>query len=283
LKTHYLGALTQPIAPSGGVDLQPVRLQDLQAPVKSLIVQRVSVVKPVMASVLGRSLPDYHPTRNSPAPSLPEGSSLFERVSRDPSYLASLGYPDAKAEAGARFDFPVLELFTKLESSDRPVPLTEALSISGLAAPQLQDLLFRTAWVAGALRWLCAKSGLELADGKLEWGINEQGQCFLVDAIGPDELRLLKDGVQLSKEFLRKHYRDTTWYETVQKAKETAKATGAADWKRGVPLPPPALPPAKRELATQVYLALANRLTGREWFAGAWSLDKVVAELKALG
>jgi phosphoribosylaminoimidazole-succinocarboxamide synthase len=292
LRTHYLGAVTG--LPSDGAEVQPLRLQDLRAPVKTIAVRQVSVVKPTVTTVLGRALPDYHATRNSPYPrlvplevvfrfGLPEGSSLFERVSRDPGYLASLGFGDAKVQAGAKFDFPVLELFTKLETTDRPVPLTEALSISGLSAPQLQDLLFRTAWTAGCLKWMCARSGLELADGKLEWGMNEQGQCFLVDAVGPDELRILKDGVQLSKEFLRKHYRDTTWYDTVQKAKESAKATGTSDWKRGVPLPPPALPPAKRELASQVYLALANQLTGRQWFTDAWSLDRVVKELKALG
>jgi phosphoribosylaminoimidazole-succinocarboxamide synthase len=291
LRTHYLGAVAGSLPDNG--EVQPVKLQDLQKPVKSIAVRRVSVVKPSFTSVLGRSLPDYHPTRNSPAPrlvplevifrfSVPEGSSLLERVARDPGHMASLGFPDAKIQPGAKWDFPVLELFTKLESTDRAVPLTEALSISGLSAPQLQDLLFRTVWVAGALRWLCARAGLELADGKLEWGVNEQGQCLLVDAVGPDELRILKDGVQLSKEFLRKHYRDSTWHDTVQKAKDNAKAQGATDWKRGVPLPPPALPPAKRELASQLYLSLTNALTGRNWFPDAWGLERVVSELKTL-
>jgi phosphoribosylaminoimidazole-succinocarboxamide synthase len=292
LRTHYLGAL--PAYPADATEIQPVKLQDLSAPVKSMAVRQVSVVKPVFTTVLGRALPDYHPTRLAPLPrlvplevifrfSLPEGSSLFERVSRDPGYMASLGFPDAKIQAGAKWDFPLLELFTKLEASDRPVPLTEALSISGLSATQLQDLLFRTAWVSGALKWLCSRAGVELADGKLEWGVNEQGRCFLVDAVGPDELRILKDGVQLSKEFLRTHYRDTTWYETVVKAKENSKNTGSADWKRGVPLPPPALPPAKKELASQVYLSLTNALTGRTWFPDAWGMERVVLELKKLG
>lgn len=294
LRTHYLGALPPASAAAPSAEISPLRLEALQAPVKSLVVSRVSVVKPSMTSVLGRSLPDYHLTRNSPLPrlvplevvfrfSLPEGSSLLERLARDPGYLASLGFPDAKAQAGAKWEFPVLELFTKLETTDRPVSLTEALSISGLSAAQLQDMLFRTAWVAGCVKWLCARAGLELADGKLEWGVDEQGQCFLVDAIGPDELRILKDGIQLSKEFLRKHYRDTTWYDTVRKAKDNAKAQGASEWKKGVPLPPPTLPPAKRELASQVYLALTNALTGKPWFPGAWPMERVLSELKALG
>jgi phosphoribosylaminoimidazole-succinocarboxamide synthase len=287
LRTHYLGALPEPVA----AEVRPVRLGELRAPVKSIAVQQVSVVKPVVTTVLGRALPDYHPTRNAPLPrlvplevvfrfSLPEGSSLLDRIERDPTYLGQLGFGELKAQAGARWEFPVLELFTKLETTDRPVPLTEALSISGLSAPQLQELLFRTAWVSGCLRWLCARAGLELADGKLEWGVGAGGELMLVDAIGPDELRILKDGVQLSKEFLRKHYRGSPWYESLTKAKEAARAQGSADWKKLVPLPPPALPAAKRELASQVYLALANQLTGKIWFPEAWSLEKVVSELK---
>jgi phosphoribosylaminoimidazole-succinocarboxamide synthase len=290
LRTHYLGA--PPAGIEGSDEVAPVRVQDLRVPVKHVAVRQVSVVKPTLTTVLGRQLPDYHATRNAPLPrlvplevvfrfSLPEGSSLFERLERDPSYLAQLGFGEHKVAAGARWDFPVLELFTKLESTDRPVPLTEALSIAGLSAPMLQQLLFRTAWVSGCLRWLCARAGLELADGKLEWGVDAQGGLMLVDAIGPDELRILKDGVQLSKEFLRKHYRATPWYESVQKAKDAAKAQGSSEWRKLVPLPPPALPPAKRELASQVYLALAHALTGRSWFANAWSLDRVVSELKA--
>jgi phosphoribosylaminoimidazole-succinocarboxamide synthase len=284
LRTHYRGVLE-------GESITPRKLSDLTAPVSRVLVTQVNVAKPTMSTVLGRGLPDYTPTRSAPAPRLvplevvfrfscPPGSSLFERVARDPGYLTSIGFPDARVAEGQKWDFPVLEPFTKLESTDRPLTLGEALSISGLTALQLQDLLLKTAWVAGFLRHQCAKSGLELADGKLEWGVDGAGQVFLVDAIGPDELRILKDGVQLSKEFLRNFYRDTPWYEAIGKAKTQAKTQGSADWKRLVPVGPPALPPHHRELATQLYLALANQLTGRNWFPEAWPLEKVIAELK---
>ncbi len=296
LRTHYLGAVAGNIE-SGGLTAVPTR--DLKSPTRTLAVGQVSVVKPTLATVLGRSLPDYQATRLAPAPrlvplevvfrfSLPEGSSLFERVERDAGYLASLGYADLQIKAGETWDFPILELFTKLESSDRPVPLTEALSIAGLTANQLQDLLFRTAWVASWLRWRSSLAGVELADGKLEWALGADGRCFLVDAIGPDELRLLvpgssggRDGVQLSKEFLRQYYRTTPWYEAITQAKEKARAQGIADWKRGVQ-PPPPLPAPVRELGSQLYLSLANSFTGRTWFADAWGLERVVDELRRL-
>jgi phosphoribosylaminoimidazole-succinocarboxamide synthase len=190
--------------------------------------------------------------------------------------MSSIGFADWKVGGGEKWDFPVLELFTKLESTDRPLTLTEALAISGLSASQLQGLLLKTAWVAGLLKWTCAKSGVELADGKLEWGVDASGNTILVDAIGPDELRLLRDGVQLSKEFLRTYYRNTKWFEAIGRAKEQAKAQGTSEWKRITGENPPHLPAEYRELSTQLYQSLANSLTNRVWFPNAWTLDQVV-------
>ncbi|MEO5971435.1 MAG: phosphoribosylaminoimidazolesuccinocarboxamide synthase [Bdellovibrionia bacterium] len=294
LRTHYLGVLeTLPSEVSTFQTSGPKKLSEVHNPIRRLVVKQVSAVKPNLTSVLGRSLPDYYPTRTSPLPRLvplevvfrmscPEGSSLFDRVNRDSGYMASLGFPDVQVNSSARWDFPVLELFTKLESTDRPVSLPEALAISGLSAGQLQEVLLKTAWVAGLLKYWCAKLGLELADGKLEWALGEDGKCFLVDAIGPDELRILKDGIQLSKEFLRSFYKTSAWYESVEKAKAQAKKVGAHDWKKWVPEIPPTLTAQYRELAIQVYLSLANELSGRKWFADASGVKHVIAELKSL-
>lgn len=282
LRTHYLGVVARE---------EVCGLRDAREPVSRIAVRQVSAVRPSVKMVLGRQVPDYSATRASPPPRLvplevvfrfsaPAGSSLYERVERDPGYLASLGYAGLTLSPQARFEFPVLELFTKLESSDRPVNLTEGLALSGLQAEQLEAVLLKTAWVAGYLRAALRKQGLELADGKLEWAVDADGEIFLVDAIGPDELRILKDGEQLSKEFLRTHYRATDWYAQVRQAKAAAEKAGLAEWKKGVSIPPPALSPELRELGAQVYLALANALCGRRWFSEAWTLDQVVAKLR---
>jgi phosphoribosylaminoimidazole-succinocarboxamide synthase len=296
LRTHYLGVLPHvpQLRTQTQAVIQPRLLSQLKSTARQVVVRQVSVVKPASVTVMGRQLPDYSPTHAAPAPKLiplevvfrfscPSGSSLLERVSRDPSYLASLGYPGLSVSAGASWEFPVLELFTKLESSDRVLTLNEALSIAGITGAQLQDMLFKTAWVAGFLRWLTRQAGAELADGKLEWGISEAGEVFLVDAIGPDELRITCDGVQLSKELLRSLYRGTRWYECVIQAKEQARAQGVAEWKRLVSEQPPVLTPDQKELATQVYLSLANALTGRTWFDLGWKLDRLVSEMKKQG
>lgn len=295
-RTHYLGVLPEVSGAGMGAPsavLQPSMLGAMQRPVRHLAVRQVAVVKPSFQVILGRSIPNYLTTRNALPPKLiplevvfrfgvPEGSSLLERVERIPGYLASIGFGDFRIEPGVRWDFPVIELFTKLEPSDRPLSLTEALAISGLGGDQMQRMLLKTAWVAGYLRSLCSRRGIDLADGKLEWAVSEEGGTFLVDAVGPDELRLLKDGVQLSKEFLRIHYRQTSWYRNVVRAKELAQKQGIAEWKKFVGDQPPALAGSFRDLASHLYMSLANELTGRNWFPEAWSLARVVEGIRQI-
>ncbi len=277
LRTHYLGVL------AGG---KPTPLSQIHEPQKRLAVRAVHVARPDVATVLGRQIPDYLPTRAAPAPRLvplevvfrfgcPQGSSLLERVGKDAGYLASIGFGEWKMDAPS-WDFPILEVFTKLETMDRPLSLTEAVAISGLRASQMERLLLSTAWVAGWLRSICGKARVELADGKLEWGVEADGSLVLVDAIGPDELRLIKDGVQLSKEFLRMHYRETPWYPALLRGKAQGQAQGVSEWKRFVSEQPQALPTRQKELGSQLYKALANELTGKRWFSDAWSLQQVV-------
>lgn len=296
IRTHFLGVLPEGSGQLSGdaLILRPTRLAETPGPVRHLAVRQVSWIKPQFQTVLGRGVPDYLPTLQVPSPrliplevvfrfSVPEGSSLLERVARDPGYLASIGFPECKLEKNTRWDFPILELFTKLEPSDRALGLSEALAISGLSATRLQELLLKTAWIAGLLRSICGKRGIELADGKLEWAIrSETGELFLVDAVGPDELRLLKQGVQLSKEFLRIHYRQTPWYKNVLRAKELAQKQGISEWKKFVGDQPPPLPSSCRDLGSHLYMALANELTGHHWFPEAWSLAKVVEGIAGL-
>jgi len=290
LRTHYLGVADQP----GASGLDGRRLADSDQPASHLIARQVSVIPPRFHAVLGKQLPDYSETRASSLPrliplevvfrySFPPGSSILERVERIPHYLESIGYPGASVFEGATLDLPIVELFTKLEPSDRPVSLSEGLSISGLSARQLEQMLHKTIWAAAWLKHELARVGLELADGKFEWGLAEDGSCFLVDAIGPDELRILKDGVQLSKEFLRSHYRSTAWFAAVNQAKVRASAEGQAEWKKLVAEGPPALPPEYREVATQLYPTLTNALSGERWFKNAWELPELLGKMRRLG
>jgi phosphoribosylaminoimidazole-succinocarboxamide synthase len=286
LKTHYLGVR----APDGKASVQALRLASVPSAPREIWVEQVAVLKPSLGTVLGCSVPDYQKTVSSPMPRLiplevvfrfscPPGSSLLSRVARDAHYLESLGYENLEIKPGQSWEFPVLELFTKLESTDRLLSLSEGLAISGISAAKLNELLLKTAWVAGWVRMVCARAGLELADGKLEWGISPDGELILVDAIGPDELRILKDGIQLSKEYLRSFYRDTEWFRAIEKAKSLSKSRGSSDWKKGLSVPVPALPPAIKTSASHIYQTLANVLTDKEWFKGAPSVPDLLKTL----
>lgn len=288
LRTYLMGALES--APASR-EVFPKSTDQLRAPIRHLATLPVSVVKPRMSSVLGRTLPDYYPTRTSPLPRLiplmvhfqfgcDESSGLVERVAYDPSYLTSLGFGHLKAELGQKWDFPLLELFTKLESTERPVLLAEALAISGVSAVLLQELLLKSAWIGGVLKYLCARRGFELRGGKLEWALSADSKCFLVDLLGPDELKLFKDGVSFSKDFLKSYYKRTRWGQAVETAKAQAKAAGSSEWKKGVHEAPPTLPLQHKELATHLYLCLANELTGRKWFPEAWNLEQLMNRIR---
>jgi hypothetical protein len=68
----------------------------------------------------------------------------------------------------------------------------------------------------------------------------------------------------------------------VNRAKELGRSHGVAEWKKLAAEQPPVLTPRHKELATNLYQALANQLTGRQWFPQAMTLDQVVTGIKEL-
>src|SRR5690606_16004 len=108
---------------------------------------------------------------------------------------------------------------------------------ASLSDEELDHLVAWTLLIALRLKDLFAPLGLELWDGKLEFAFSaapeSKNRSFvLADSIGPDELRLIgPGGVHFSKEFLRRVYRGSPWFEALEKAKKLAKERGEADWK----------------------------------------------------
>ena len=94
------------------------------------------------------------------------------------------------------------------------------------------------------------------------------------DGIGHDELRLEKNGVQLSKEFLRDFYRQTAWYREVENAKENH----ITHWKAKVS-EPPSLPDKLRNLVSQMYQSLVDEILGQNNFSCS-SLNSITEEFK---
>jgi phosphoribosylaminoimidazole-succinocarboxamide synthase len=140
---------------------------------------------------------------------VPAGSSLLKRA----------GFTENQ-----RFSEPMIEFTTKLERLDRPLSHAEARELSGLTDAEWRELVGTATDLAFELEKMFAAKGITLWDGKFEFGagIRKNGgrEIVLVDTIGPDELRLTKDGVQLSKEVIRQFYRRDQWYQELEKAKD---------------------------------------------------------------
>jgi phosphoribosylaminoimidazole-succinocarboxamide synthase len=222
----------------------------------------------------------------------PEGSSFLERVERDPGYSRAFGFLE-KPKAGEWFPFPIVEFFTKLEPTDRFLSREEAMEVAALSREEIDELTALTLLLALRLKDFFSPLSLALWDGKFEFsflpGEGGKRSFQLVDSIGPDELRLLgPGGIHFSKEFLRRVYRGTPWYEAVGKAKSLAKERGETDWKSicrfELKQEPTLLPPAALDAARLLYPVLAEALAqdflGKSIYPGLPSVSELCRVMK---
>jgi phosphoribosylaminoimidazole-succinocarboxamide synthase len=270
---------------------------------KNLSVQAVDVFRPNSSVENGKLIWDYSKYQdkltNCLVPleivfrfGLPAGSSLFQRAS-DAAYLSDLGLSTLPKE-GERFDSPVIEFSTKLETTDRYIASSVAQKMAGLNDREFKKLKDQVVVCALRLKDLFAEVGIELWDGKFEMGVTKdldhQGDrnFMMVDSIGPDELRLTYKGQQLSKENLRHCYRGSDWYKGVETAKQMATERGEKDWKKicreELKLTPPALDTEVVNKFSMMYKSLANTLAEKYYqrsvFPDAWTMDELYLKLK---
>jgi phosphoribosylaminoimidazole-succinocarboxamide synthase len=213
-----------------------------------------------------------------------KGSSLISRLEADPNYAQTLGLGE-KPVVDRLFSRPVIEFSSKLEPKDRMLTVQEASLMSGLGPEQFERLVDTTLLVALGLHHWFNEKNLELWDGKFEFVLETtQDQALLLaDSIGPDELRILHKGQQLSKEFIRQYYRTTPWAGSVMKAQERAKHLPGADWKelclKSKDNEPKPLPANIKALADNLYGVLANTITGKELIPNQPSLTEFVGAI----
>ncbi len=195
---------------------------------------------------------------------MPGGSSLEGRLAKNPAYAYELGL-SSPPEKNVMFERPVIEFFTKLEPQDRFLPVQEAFLISGLAEQQFTNLYETATLVSLWLFERFAQKGIELWDGKLEFAWSPQG-LMLVDSIGPDELRLIYQGVHLSKELIRQFYRNTPWEKAVQEAKQISQSQPGSDWRKicteQLQSTPQPFSAEQRELVDSLYGSILNHFMG---------------------
>ncbi len=290
LQSHYQGLVNE--------DGERLSLAKAASSAQTIYMQvrKAEVQRPQPFVVLGQNVFHYPQVNQSAKTRLiplevvfrfgmPQGSSLKERLQKNPSYAQTLGLNKTPAE-GELFDRPVLEFYTKLEPRDRLLSVQEAILISGLEQEQFHDLVERAQLISLALFQTFAKRGIQLWDGKFEFVLHND-KVILADSIGPDELRLLYKESHLSKEMIRQVYRGSKWEKSLKEAQKLAAERCTLAWKEicakelnAVPEPFSA---DIRELLNKLYGVIANRVSNEELFSDHPQLDEFVATAKARG
>ncbi len=187
--------------------------------------------------------------------------SLLDRLEKGKENPKDIGFASSKVpEYGTRLPEPYLEVTTKLEETDRLLTREQALDISGLTPTEFDDIWESVLKMDAAIQDEVGRRGLIHVDGKKEFAMDRDRSAMLVDTFGTaDEDRFwdreeYEEGrfVELSKEFVRQHYRDSGYHQALY---------GARD--RGEPEPEiPALPDEMVQQVTDLYVGLFERLTG---------------------
>ncbi|NPV58579.1 MAG: phosphoribosylaminoimidazolesuccinocarboxamide synthase [Actinobacteria bacterium] len=273
MPTHYLGVVGK-----GGV---PRRLSELEEPADTMEVKLVRVVEPRPAG----DAYDYSaysaekgnfliPLEVIYRNSLPEGSSVFKRLEEGSVSIEDLGL-EGPPKPGERLERPILDVSTKLESTDRYLGWEEAREIAGLSPRELLELKEATMRINALITSVVEPLGLENQDGKVEFAFDENRRLMLVDVLGtPDECRFEYRGMPVSKEIARIFYRGTEWSREV----EEAKRANRIEWKGLVRQSPPPLPARMKELVSLLYKSCCDGITGKRFF-GAPPLEEILAEL----
>lgn len=283
IKTHYRGIVTA----QGKV----VRLNELKEPSSIMEVTLVNVYKPVSSIVDGKIVYDYSiytpDLKNCLIPleiiyrnGLPEGSSVFKRLAQGKVTLADLGL-DHQPQPGETLSKPIFDVSTKLEETDRYVTWSEAQKIAGLTDQELTDLKALLLKADETITKAAANAGLKNEDGKIELAFDDKRQLMIVDVLGTlDECRFTFGGVHVSKEVARQFYKQTSWYSDVEAAKKEMETKGIQDWRALCKSQPPKLPPKLRTIISQMYMSVANEMTGKAFFDTP-KLRRVIEDYKA--
>jgi hypothetical protein len=103
---------------------------------------------------------------------------------------------------------------------------------------------------------------------------------MLADSIGPDELRLIHSGCQLSKEMIRMVYRGTPWEKSLKQAQQMARLDNSRSWKeiavQELKSEPGPLPAPFKAVVDKLYGVLCNHVVGEELFANHPTLQEFV-------
>jgi len=282
VRTHYRG-----LVDANG---KLVKFSGLKQASSIMEVNLVNVYKPKASVLGGKLVHDYSmyapELKNYLIPleiiyrnGLPEGSSIFKRLEQEKITLNGLGL-DHYPKPGEQLAKPIFDVSTKLEETDRYVTWQEAQKIAGLTDRELASVRSVLLKADKTITEVASKAGLKNEDGKIELALDEKRKLMIVDVVGTlDECRFTYGGVHVSKEVARQFYKKTAWFKDLEQAKDEAEAKGIRDWKALCKSQPPRLDPQLKTIISEMYMAAANGMTGRDLF-DAPKLSNVIAKYK---
>ena len=155
---------------------------------------------------------------------------------------------------------PIFDPTTKSDVKDEPITIEQIEDEGWLDPEQIEALKETSINIYNTMSLRAEGAGFILADLKLEFGFDEEGNIFLADSIGPDEFRLWpKDQYapgKIQESYDKQPIRD--WL-----AKMGYKKTLDEARRAGQPTPrPPDLPPDLVAETSRRYVVAYERLTG---------------------
>ena len=190
--------------------------------------------------------------------------SLMDRIKSGRIKAEDLGFPRGHiVKYGEKLPRPFVETTTKLEAHDRELTEEEAKRIAGLTDADYKEIVDTVLRIDATIAVEVAKRGLFHCDGKKEFGYDEDRRRIVIDTFGTlDEDRWWDADeyakgrtVELSKEFVRQHYRETGYHGELMAARE--KGGAAPDIH--------ALPKDIVGRVSELYVEVYERITGQKF------------------
>lgn len=190
--------------------------------------------------------------------------SLYDRVLAGEVSPDALGFAKGhKIEFGEPLPEPFIEVSTKLEKTDRLLDKASALALSGLMPSEYEDALEIILRIDEDIRKCVEPRGLIHVDGKKELAFDLDRQIMVVDVYGTaDEDRFWDKAMHdqgefadLSKEYVRKYYRETGYKDELYAARSKGEVEPEI----------PGLPAEVIDQTSKIYIKLFEMITGKRF------------------
>jgi phosphoribosylaminoimidazole-succinocarboxamide synthase len=187
--------------------------------------------------------------------------SLLDRLKSGEVKPEKVGFPEGhEVKYGEKLPEPFFEATTKLEEYDMKLTIEEAIEMAGLTQEEFSHIKETVLKLDEKIGEDVGERGLIHVDGKKEFAFDENRNLMLIDTFGTaDEDRFwdaksYEEGkfVEMSKEFVRQHYRGISYLDELEAARKKNEKEPDI----------PELPDDVTPKVTELYINLYEQITG---------------------